>query len=241
MAIEGVCENCGEAYKKNVKFLGKEVKCKACDHEFLLRRSGDAEDGEEEEEEDVASGGASMEEIWNTVRNALPENVRVPVLDVGLWIALPYVILGIANGVGTALLMMFFGSEKEAGVILLAMMVMMSTVFMYSVSSVLAILATAMVAPRAKTMLQSGITAAVSAATGMIAMFIIYGVISLISGFLFLPKDDSPDYGGGGGSPFDGGGTELGMLIKILIVTFFPVVFSAFTTGALFWKPKKEA
>jgi hypothetical protein len=248
MAIKGTCPDCGYPYKKKDENLGKRVKCKACDFKFILER--EEEESEEEDWEEVEEKPKTAEKRSSArksskkakapahpldmVRDALPENLRAPVL-VGLGVFAPYLILGLANGLGTGLLMLFFSGVKGEGAMMLLLMVTMSMVFMFSISAPMGIIMAAILGKRADSPIQAGVVCGVAATIGMVVMFIVFGIISLIAAAIFLDLGNGS--GGGGGDS----GFSLGTFIKIVLVTLLPVFFSSAVTGLIFWRPKEGA
>lgn len=174
--------------------------------------------------------------LLDVIGSVLPERARGAVAGLALPVFLSYVLLGMASGLGISMVCMFFGDPDGAveGLIFM-MMIVMSLIFMSSVSPVLAVLATSGAAHRANSKLQAGIVAGISAGAGTFAMFVLYGLMLLISFAIFGPSSS----GSSSGEKLTEGAGDFGTFVKIVLTTFLPVIFAAFAAGVLFWRAKE--
>lgn len=226
MPIEVNCE-CGNRFNALDKLAGKRVRCLKCGSALLVPGSVVPSGG-------VLRGGGS---VLDTIASAFPQQFSGSA-TVAVAVFVPFILLGIANGLGTSLTVMFF-SGGDGGLsgggfskaVILVLMVAMSMMFMNCVSPVLAILGGAYAAPMARSRTQAGIAAGVSAAVGMFCMFVIYGLMVVVSLGIFGPSSGDRSKGG------TEGWADLGSMVKLVIATFLPVVFAASTSAWFFWKP----
>jgi hypothetical protein len=224
------CPACQTQGTVDDQYIGKKILCPKCRMKLRFVADGVAEPAEEPASAAApAPAPAPVAGIDAWVGRMVPERFRGAAI-VAFSVFIPFVILGAANGMGAGLLMMFFSGDARDDAMLLAFMIVMAAVFMNCISSVLAILGTAHIAPKAPSRLSAGAIAAISSAAGMFCMFVIWTILVVISAAIFLPGSGKSGRGGGGGP-------ELGTYVKIMIVTFVPVVFAAFATGVCLWRP----
>lgn len=219
------CPSCSASGTIEDRVVGQNIQCPNCNAKF--RAGGVAQSPVAPPAVRTPSAGGM--ESW--VAGLMPAPYRDAAI-VGFAVFVPFLILGAANGMGTGLLMMFFGGNDLGGAMLIGIMMMISAVFMNCISSVLAILGTSQIAPKAPSRMSAGAIAAAASCAGMFCMFVIWTILVVTSAAVFLPHAESARGGGTGG--------DLGTFIKIMIATFVPVAFAAFATGFVLWRPERS-